>query len=332
MAHPQKASEEQVIAAIKSGMTVSQMVAHFGMKSNGSSARFNSIARAHGLEIRKDGESRRTTAQIDADQRMQEFLKPDGRRHLEIRDGVLLSFHDAHFFPGIRSTAYRAFLWACKEFRPCAVINNGDSMDGASVSRYPRIGWDSKPTVQQELECNTERLTEIEMAAGTKSLYWNLGNHDSRFETFLASKAPEYQGVSGFHLKDHFPMWLPSWSVWINDGPGGVVVKHRYKGGIHAVYNNAVYSGRSMVTGHLHSLKVVPFSDYGGTRYGVDGGTLAQPYGPQFVDYTEDNPVNWRSGFPVLTFWHGKLLWPELVHVLDEDRGLVQFRGQVITV
>lgn len=108
------------------------------------------------------------------------------------------------------------------------------------------------------------------------------------------------------------------------------MVKHRFKNGVHATHNNTVNSGVSIVTGHLHSLKVTPFSDYHGTRFGVDTGTLADPSGPQFVNYTEANPTNWRSGFAVLTIHNGKLLWPELVHVIEP--GKVEFRGVVLDV
>jgi hypothetical protein len=120
-------------------------------------------------------------------------------------------------------------------------------------------------------------------------------------------------------------MWKPCWSTWINDD---VVVKHRFKGGMHAPQNNTLWSGRTMVTGHLHSAKVQPITDYNGTRYGVDTGCLAETFGEQFRDYTEDNPRNWRSGFCVLTFKGGKLLQPELVLAWDERH--VEFRGEVI--
>ena len=87
-----------------------------------------------------------------------------------------------------------------------------------------------------------------------------------------------------------------------------------------------------MLTGHDHMLKVTPLADYWGIRYGVQTGTLAVPYEPQFVHYTEDNPVNWTSGFVILTFRNGKLLWPEVVHVLDEERGTFEFRGELLHV
>lgn len=259
----------------------------------------------------------------------QEYVKPLKRKprlETQIKNGIAIVASDAHYWPGDPTTAHRALVKFIEELRPAVVIMNGDVFDGASISRWERIGWDSRPTVKQELEACTERLLEIEKAAKGAERYWPLGNHCARFETFLAKHAPQYEGIEFLSLKDRFPKWKPCWRVDVND----VVVKHRFKGGIHATHNNTIWAGKSIVTGHLHSLKVTPFTDYVGTRYGVDTGTLADPDGEQFVDYTEDGPKNWRSGFAVLTFWNHKLLWPELVHVLEE--GKVEFRGKVYDV
>ena len=253
------------------------------------------------------------------------------RKELGIENGVVLVFSDAHFWPGIHTTAYKGLLWAIKEFQPKAVIANGDIFDGASISRYPRIGWDSTPSVIQELKACEIALGEIEdtakKARSNVKLVFTLGNHDARFETRLAANAPQYEFVKGFTLKDHFPAWEPCWSCWPTEN---VAVKHRWKGGVHATHNNTVNAGVTIVTGHLHSLKVTPFADYNGNRFGVDTGTLAEPGGPQFMNYLEDSPTNWRSGFAVLTFHEGKLLWPELVHKWSENQ--IEFRGTVYDV
>lgn len=249
------------------------------------------------------------------------------RHLLTIPDGVVLVGSDAHYWPGTASPAHRAFVLFCQALRPAAVIMNGDVFDGSSVSRHPPIGWEKQPLVQDEIEAAKGRLAQIEVAAGEAALVWTLGNHDARFETRLATVAPQYANVHGVHLRDHFPAWTPAWSAWINDA---VVVKHRFKNGIHATHQNAVSAGKSMVTGHLHSLKVTPWTDYTGTRFGVDTGTLADPDGPQFMDYTEDNPKNWRAGFTALTFRGGRLMWPEVVHVIDKTH--VEFRGEIIEV
>jgi len=261
------------------------------------------------------------------------IIKADNpvRKELGIENGHVICFSDAHFWPSIHTTAYRALLFFIKELQPKAVINGGDAFDGASISRFPRIGWDSTPSVVQELKACEIALGEIEdtakKARHNVSLVWTLGNHDARYENRLAANAPQYEFVKGFSLKDHFPAWHPCWSCWPTDE---VVVKHRWKGGIHATHGNTSMSGKTMVTGHLHSLKVTPYSDYNGTRYGVDTGTLAEPAGPQFINYLEDGPTNWRSGFAILTFHEGRLLWPELVHKWDE--GKIEFRGKVYDV
>jgi hypothetical protein len=250
------------------------------------------------------------------------------RQYLEVKDGVVLIGSDAHYWPNIITTAHRAFVHFCKELQPKAVILNGDVLDGATISRHPPISWEDRPQLVDEIEACKERLNEIERAAPNAKRIWTLGNHDGRFETRLATVAPEYAKVHGMHLKDNFPYWFPAWSCWIN---GSVVVKHRLKGGVHATHNNTVTAGLSMFTGHLHSLKVTPYTDYNGTRFGVDTGTLAGgPQGPQFLAYLEDAPANWRPGFAVATFHKGRLLWPEVVHVIGDDE--VEFRGRVIRV
>lgn len=250
------------------------------------------------------------------------------RHSITVKNGVVIVASDAHYWPGEPSTAHRALVKLCKELKPKAVIMNGDVMDFPQISRHSPIGWENQPTVVDEIENAQQRLHEIELASGRGvEKIWTLGNHDARFETRLATVAKEYALLNGVHLKDHFPQWIPCWSVWINDS---VVVKHRYKGGVHAPHNNTVASGKSIITGHLHSLKVTPYNDYNGTRYGVDCGCIADTNHKAFVDYTEDGPLNWRSGFIVLTFEDGYLMWPEVVSVVDTKR--VQFRGRMIQV
>lgn len=253
---------------------------------------------------------------------------------ISIDDGIAIIGSDAHYWPDQVSTAHRAFVHLCSTLNPAAVIVNGDEFDGATISRHPPIGWENRPTVVEELDAVKARLAEIENASlVAKHRIWCLGNHDARYETRLATVAPEYAKNFGFHLKDHFHAWAPTWGVIINEHTNHpTVVKHRFKGGVHATYNNTLHSGVNMITGHLHSLKVTPHTDYRGTRWGVDCGMMAPVYGAQFTDYMEENPRSWRSGFAVLTFWNGQLLDPELVRVLDEEKGLVVFRGKVIEV
>lgn len=251
-----------------------------------------------------------------------------GRLEMEVHNGIVLVASDCHYWPGDPSTGHRAFVHFCRQLQPSAVVLNGDVIDAATISRHAPIGWEKRPTVQQELETAADRLHEIEQASGKARKFWTMGNHDARFETRIATLAPELAKVKGVHLKDHFsPFWEPCWSVWLNDD---VVIKHRMRGGIHAQHNNNLWSGKTTICGHLHSAQVRPFTDYNGTRYGVDTGSIADPDHLAFLAYTEDNPKNWRSGFAVLTFRDGRLMYPELVLVMDKDH--VEFRSEIINI
>lgn len=242
-----------------------------------------------------------------------------------IEDGSVVVFSDAHFWPDQpKSASHNALLEVIKELKPKAVIANGDVFDGARVSRHAPMGWVELPSVKEELDICDEYMHEIRLTAGPKNceFFWNVGNHDQRFDRMLAQNAAEYQGVLS-RLEDRFSDWDFAWSLNINDH---TMVKHRYHNGIHAGYNNTLKAGRTIVTGHLHRLLVTPWGDYNGRRWGVDTGTLSDPMSPQF-DYGENNPTPHCSGFAVLTFKDGMLLPPELCEVI---LGAAYFRGQEI--
>ncbi len=250
------------------------------------------------------------------------------RLHYQIKNGVVLIGSDPHYWPGIISTAHAGLVRFCEDLKPSCVVMNGDVIDAATLGRWPRIGWEYRPQFVNELEACQTRLGEIERAAPKARRYWPLGNHDARLESLISRAASELEGMEGVHLKDHFgKTWNPCWSVWINED---VVIKHRFKGGLHADRNNAMYAGKHIVTGHLHQGKYEPIPDYNGVRYGVSCPWMGENYGPQVVDYTEDNPVQWRSGFTVLTFIDGELCEPEFA--IARDVGVIEFRGQRIKV
>lgn len=297
------------------------------------------VAKALSVSTRSVGERRRTIERrYSIALRSNDIRSPDFsvkypennvRATAELSDGVIIVASDCHYFPEVITTAHRALVNIIKRLKPKMVVINGDAFDGASISRHPASNWQSLPSVKQELEACQERLGELEKAAKGAVLHWTWGNHDLRFNARLASQVGDtWKGIEGMDLRDHFPRWKFSTSLLVNEN---TMIKHRYHNGIHAVYNNALKSGVSIVTGHLHSLKVTPWTDYNGTRYGVDTGTLATIDGQQF-EYAEDNPKNWRSGFAVLTFYNGKLMPPELCEVVNEEDGLAYFRGELFKV
>ena len=315
-----RCTDEEFMALWERNPSATAMAKILGVDSRNIQQRRKRIEQRHGV-ILASPDKRSPTFKVTIPQN-------GVRVGVEVQDGVIVVGSDAHYWPGIISTAHRAFVKIIEELKPQMVVMNGDAFDGAKISRHPVSGFEARPSVKQELEAVTDRLAEIENVAGAAKLHWTWGNHDLRFNSRIAQLVPEYEGVTGFDLTHHFPRWKFSTSIMVN---GDLMIKHRWHSGIHATYNNVLKAGTSMVTGHLHALGCRGFTDYRGTRYAVDTGTLADIWGDQF-SYTEDSPRNHRSGFAILTIWNGKLMPPELCEVIDEESGTVVFRGSVIAV
>jgi predicted phosphodiesterase len=251
-------------------------------------------------------------------------LIPDNRRVIshEVQNGSIFIASDCHYWPGEETVAHKAFVKLVGEMKPTTIVLNGDVFDGAQVSRHPPLMGVVNPTPKQEIEACQDRLSEIANASKNAKKFWTFGNHDTRLFSRIAASSPELTDMMS--LFDYFPGWTTGWRIDVN---ADIVIKHRWHNGQHATYNNILKSGsRCVVTGHLHKLQIYPWSDYTGRKYGVDSGTLAEPYGDQFV-YTESNPVNWCSGFAVLTIKDGVLLPPELCEVIN---GVAYFRGKEV--
>lgn len=253
---------------------------------------------------------------------------PDFQK-IEIKEGYLIFFSDAHLIPGEKSTAHRALLKLAEELKPKALVDGGDFVDFSTISRHHRIGADKQTPVAAEIEWASDCLEEIKRKAPkgviTKK---TMGNHDQRFSGFFSNRTPEMDGVRGTQYLDQFPGWGVSWSIMVNED---VLLTHRWKASQYAPALNTLWSGVSTVTGHKHQQGVYALTDMKGDRWGVDAGTLASIWSPTFR-YLEGKPRNWRSGFAVLRFVNYKLRLPELLRVIDEDRGLVEWQGRDYTV
>lgn len=293
-------------------------------------------AQAEALRLARNEAAR---LENEAHRRNKEIVRErkGARSILPVKDGCVFVISDQHYFPGLPpSRSHVASVALAKKLKPYAIIANGDAIDGASISRWPASSFTDmhgRPAVAAELGETAARLRDYERLEFVQYLVWNMGNHDARFETRLAEKVPEYAGVNGFTLKEHYPAWMPAWRTDFCAAPGAVpevIVKHRFKAGMHAGQNNVLWSGTSVVTGHDHMLKAYCVSTVHGLRWGVHAGTMAPITSPQFTHYTEDNVVNWQEGFAILHFRGGRFTGPELVYAAPDGR--VLFRGEVLDV
>jgi len=317
---PVKYTDQQFIDAWKRLGSPALVAATLGLNLRGVYARRKAIEDRHGfsLDTVTEGHGGRPKAVMP---------KIGARAISENVTGTVIVASDLHAWPGDRSVAFAALVELVRELKPSLLIANGDSVDMASISRHPPIGWQTIPTVLEELDAAKELHAELESAApaGTP-LVWLYGNHCLRFNSRLAAEAAEFRGIPGMSLEDHFPAWDFAMSMHLNKS---TVIFHSYHNGVHAAYNNTVKSGVSTVTGHTHRLQAVQWADYNGLRWGIECGTLSD-FGPdqgKFA-YALDRPVNWSQGFAVLTYDHtGRLLEPEFCRVLD---GTAYFRGQSV--
>lgn len=219
-------------------------------------------------------------------------------------------FTDPHFWPDQTSPAFWILLEILQHVQPELILCCGDVVDGARISRHPRIGWEDRPSFIDELEAAQEHMKLIAEVSPDSDREWTLGNHDMRFENFLSSHIGELEGLKGTRLSDHFPAWNLSTSIFINQTLYG---QHAWRGGRYAAYNNALQSGASHISGHLHTLWHKAITDLRGVRYGICAGTLAWPASPQFT-YLQGNPTDWQCGLYVIHF-AGQRITPEPVLV-----------------
>lgn len=246
---------------------------------------------------------------------------------LTIENGVIVVGSDAHYAPGVIPVAHKALCNVVAELgtQVQAVILNGDILDGGSIGRHDRIRWSPTVSVKDELEAVQERLGDIEKIrpAGCKLLR-TYGNHCARFETRLSNLVPQYEGIGGFLLRDHLPLWTDSLRIDVNDD---MVVIHDWHSGVHSGYNDALKGGCHVVTGHTHELSAKAIRGFKATHYGIKTGMLADEDQAQF-DYRNGKPgFNWQSGFAVLTWVDGMLLHPEFCAVRED--GKAYFRGKL---
>jgi len=224
---------------------------------------------------------------------------------------------DLHVWTGEPTLIYKAFCAVAKKLKVDGIILNGDIIDGARVSRHPAIRGSSAPKIDVEIETAKKWLKLLPHA---KHKLWAMGNHDLRIDNYIAANANELSDYI-LSLSEHFRDYTFSFAFELNNT---LEVRHRFRGGIHGAWNNTLHSGMNIATGHTHQLQVTAMRDRNGSRWGIETGTLADPFGPQF-EYSEGSPSRSQMGFAVITFGeNGEMFPPELCEMVG---GRPIFRG-----
>lgn len=247
------------------------------------------------------------------------------RRRMQIDDGTVIAFSDAHWLPDHDSTGQDALETLIRELKPKAVICGGDVLDGTQIGRWdPTRGHHKPADMREQLECLAGHMADIRKLAKKADLAWTLGNHDLRLSRYVAVQAEHLLPLPFTRLEDWCPGWPLSWTVEINTGAAGMlIVRHRNQPGM--LHLQGSKAGCNYAHGHLHRLNVHTQATFLGYRYSVDMGSLADPES-DVLDYAEGAP-NHCQGFAVFTFRKGRLMMPELCYVQD---GKAWFRGEAV--
>lgn len=238
---------------------------------------------------------------------------PDG----EIRS-VLIG-GDLHAWPGEPSLIWKAFCKIAKKIKPDAIVLNGDILDGASVSRHQKTLHSTAPKITEEIDAVKAHLR---MLPKVRHQIWTMGNHDIRLDNYLANLAPEVSEYAG-SFTTHFKDWKFCHSTFFNQ----TEIRHRFRGGIHSGWNNALHSGINIITNHTHQLQITAVRNRNGTHYGVETGMLADPDHPAF-EYQEFAPTRACCGFVVIKYDEDLgIMPPEFCEMV---RGRPVFRGDFV--
>lgn len=119
------------------------------------------------------------------------FIIPKGNNRILILSDIHLPYHDVEALS-------IALHWAADK-NVNAIILNGDTMDMYQASRYTK---DRRlRDLSGEIEMTRDFLRQLKDEFCCP-IYFKLGNHEDRWETYLRTQAPELLGISDFELKN----------------------------------------------------------------------------------------------------------------------------------
>lgn len=214
--------------------------------------------------------------------------------------------------------AVEAFLTFLTYFQPHTLVLNGDIIDNYELSRFPK-----HPTLQkgmsfrEEVEVARKILRRIRKILPNARIILPYGNHEMRFEKYIAANAEALAGVfslsQALGLKE---LRIEEVAKDLNENwidYRGLLIGHFSKYSKWSGYtakNLMDELGRSFVQSHIHRNGMHVRTYLGRICYGIEVGCMADPH----AVYAER--THWSHGFLVLYFW-GNEFYPELIPVMD---------------
>ena len=105
---------------------------------------------------------------------------------LKLKNGIVIIGSDVHI-PFQDNKAVEAFCNYCKDIQPSAIILNGDILDFYKLSRFIK-GEGRNP--YEEISACRDLLKRIKADCPNSKIYYVIGNHETRLETYVLNSAP----------------------------------------------------------------------------------------------------------------------------------------------
>lgn len=109
--------------------------------------------------------------------------------HTKLKEGKILIAGDFHI-PFQDNKAVNAFISYAADTQPEVIIINGDLLDFYRLSKFVK-GDERNP--MQEIAEGKIILETIRVACPNSNIYYPIGNHESRLETYIFNKAPDLE-------------------------------------------------------------------------------------------------------------------------------------------
>lgn len=178
------------------------------------------------------------------------------RRNYNLVDGTWGILSDIHI-PYHDEEALEIALSHCEEVGVDHILLNGDTCDCYNISFHEKDP--EERDLANELYKTREFLAHLRERFPSSKIVYKIGNHEARWERYLATKAPELIGVQNFEM--YYVLDFPKWGVEL------VESMRKIKAGKnltivhgHEVRNSGVYPARSLlqrthtcaIAGHNH--------------------------------------------------------------------------------
>lgn len=220
------------------------------------------------------------------------------------------------------------------EYKPDGVVCVGDFVDCKAPARWSKATTDEfAGTLQRELDQAKGWLSQLR-AVYDGPLAIKQGNHDSRIETYLKTRAPALACLGVLRIEELLSLSVfdATWHRgFIRVAPGWVVahghegVLSRYGGGTAVGIARKV--GKSVVCGHSHRSGIITESvGWGGSVRHLTGMEVGNMIDMRKATYLPTGSANWQQAFGILYIHNGRVT-PSLVPIHSDRTFVVE--GQV---